>query len=406
MVASSPCDDGALEAIAVEPTATPVAGGACIRLDAAECLASPATTEQAQRMLEAAFVEPDPVSVRIDNLARTDSVQAFALFCELIAGAAADAGADPSTIDIAVDAHDIAPSRAWSLRREHLARGRLYFVGTRARTDSDVVLRELWALGTEARVATAFWPLVRSPTPLLDAEFADDVLPVRGLQVPAGTAWVSVIVDVGAALVDGTLSTTALDAALEAALLAADDLHAKYRWPNAATRHDAWLNRRVAVELVGIGDWIARRQRSLCSLSALSAVDALLGHAASQLKLVSRRMAAGNTLPAITARNPCRQLAAGAHQAEWRERWQFAIERAGLGHRNLLCVSPWSLFEATRADVRAFNLVPALRHVDVCTFHRRVPIDHWNAREFIDFHRRTWAVMRQNARPALIAEQL
>ena len=117
-------------------------------------------------------------------------------------------------------------------------------------------------------------------------------------------------------------------------------------------------------------------------------------------------MAAGNTLPAITARNPCRQLAAGAHQAEWRERWQFAIERAGLGHRNLLCVSPWSLFEATRADVRAFNLVPALRHVDVCTFHRRVPIDHWNAREFIDFHRRTWAVMRQNARPALIAEQL
>ena len=117
-------------------------------------------------------------------------------------------------------------------------------------------------------------------------------------------------------------------------------------------------------------------------------------------------MASGHTLPAIAARDPCRRLPKGSDTEAWQRRWQFAIERAGLGHRNLLVVSPWSLFERRRADTRAFNLLPALRHADACTFRRRVSIDHWTADEFTDFHRRAWAVMRQNARPSLIAEQL
>ncbi|MEO1201299.1 MAG: hypothetical protein AAFX10_01240, partial [Pseudomonadota bacterium] len=346
--------------------------GVSIQFDAAQAEAVGPWAERLRGELKATLAERHSLAVRVVNLDRTDAVQAFRMACEFVAQAAGEMNALPASITLAVDAHDIPPAEAWSQRRTLLGCGPLYFVGTDARLESDEVLRRLWSLRSERNVGAAFWPLVASPTPLLDNETGDDLLPEPALQAPADTAWIWARVDVSANL----------ERDLERILKAADALHARYRWPTAAARQDAWLNRRVAVELTGIGRWLTDNDLCPGKLSSLARVDALLGHASRALTRLSRRMSAGNTLPAIEARDPCPRLEDRAWRDAWRQRWRFAIERAGLGHRNLLVVSPWSLFDE-QAQVAAFNLLPALRHVDACTFRRRVSIDHWN----VDDHR-------------------
>ncbi len=385
------------------PEARPA--GVSMHLDAEQTAGFGPGADRIQCELRARLAEPDPLTIRILGLDGPEPPQAFGRVCECIARAIAASGAEPASITLAVDAHDILPAEAWSLRLDSLGRGPLYFIGTEARLESDDVLRRLWALRAERMIGAAFWPLVSSPTPLLDNEVAADLVPAPALQAPAGTAWVWVRVDVSSCIEDGAPRNARLDTALQHALAAADAAHARCRWPTAAARHDAWLNRRVAVELVGIGEWVSGCGLSPRKLSTLAAVDALLARASRTLTKLSRRMTAGNTLPAIEARDPCRRLADDPACDAWRERWRFAVERAGLAHRNLMAVSPWSLFDRT-ADVHAFNLIPALRHADACTFRRRVSVDHWSVDAYREFHRRAWAVMRQNARPSLVAEEL
>ena len=407
MSATGPCEnrapskeESARAGLNVQPA------GVSVRLEAVEPVSAGAHAGRTQTALAIVLAEGLPVTARVAGLACTEPVQAFEALCKRLARATREAGVDARALTIAVDAHDIDPVAAWSIRRELLGRGALYFVGTDARLESDAVLRRLWLLRSELCVGAAFWPLVNTPTPLLENERGDDLLPLPALQAPLGTAWVWGTINIASCAGRSATDTARLDSLLVQALTEADDAHSRCRWPTAAARHDAWLNRRVALELTGVGDWVAMSGIDPSSLDALSAVDRLLATAAARLKAQSLAMAAGNRLPAINAVDPCRRLPKGCNVLAWQRYWQSAVDRAGIGHRNLLVASPWSLFASGSADTGAFNLLPALRHVDACTFRRRLPIDDWCVDAFREFHRRAWAVMRRNARPSLVAQQL
>ena len=187
---------------------------------------------------------------------------------------------------------------------------------------------------------------------------------------------------------------------------AADAMHELVSWPTAAMRHDAWLNRRVAVEISGIGDWLFEQDIDPERHAALVRVDDMLRNAARTLYEHSHSLAQSRRLPAIDVLDPCRQLKPGDLKSAWQRHWRAAVEGSALAHRNLLVTSPWSLFAGRHADTRAFNLLPALRNVDACTFRRDVSIARWNVSDFKGFHARLSAVLQHSSQPSLVAERL
>ena len=87
--------------------------------------------------------------------------------------------------------------------------------------------------------------------------------------------------------------------------------------------------------------------------------------------------------------------------------WQQAVQASLVRHRNLLVISPWSLFPAGgAADFRYAELLPLLRHADACAFNKTVSIAHWNLKEFKCFHQRARAVLQQRSATTPIAKHV
>ena len=114
---------------------------------------------------------------------------------------------------------------------------------------------ELWKLSGVPRVHIAFADLVIPQCPLLSAERAMTVMPSLGLQVPKGSAWVTMHMDLARFLrTDGTLDESTLHQSLETCVDVGEELHDVTRWTTPDKRHDAWLNRRLGILVTGFGD--------------------------------------------------------------------------------------------------------------------------------------------------------
>ncbi len=333
---------------------------------------------------------------------------------DVLAAALGRANVPGRRLELALPAGFVCPAEAWTLRHAALGAGPLYLRTERAafvacgRSVPPGFWAGAWRVSAGGFVHCSHAPTVAPSTPLLAAEEAGAVLPGLGLAVPPGTAWVTGRVDV-AACADpaGNVDWPALTRALEMRVDEGDRVHDEARWPAPSMRHDGWRNRRLAILVTGLGEVALRRgavpvtREQFCELAALVArIRAVL--VARSRDLARRR----GVLPALAAGDPTRVLAATAHGA-WVERWNQALENAGVRHRNLLAMSPFSVLPVAAApDARCFDLLPLIEQADVCAARGPFSPHRWKYSEFMELHRRTWAALERAHANRLVAEQV
>jgi len=277
------------------------------------------------------------------------------------------------------------------------------------RQDGDGYWAELWNRRDADRVHTAFAELVVPQCPLLSTETATAILPSLGLQVPAESAWVTMRVEMTRFLrANGKLDRGTLQQSLETCVDVGEKLHDAMSWSSPDMRHDAWLNRRLGITITGFGDLLRLRRMDPGDHCSLRFLNQLLIHIRGILQSRSRAIARrSEQLPAITLSDPSHSLPSGGVRDDWRRRWQQAVQASLVRHRNLIVISPWSLFPAGNvADFRYAELLPLLRHADACAFNKTVSIAHWNLKEFKRFHQRARAVLQQRSATSLIAKHV
>jgi len=329
-----------------------------------------------------------------------------------------DAGAASRDVAVVVDAGHASPQTVCALRRELLGDGAVYVLANnsvmqagRSRQERgryEQFWSQLWRDRAQGVISAVLAPDVVPQCALLSAERAICVQPSTCVQVPAGTAWLPLRVNV-AQFADqkGKLRWNAVEQALCRSVEVGDALHDLVRWPSAQLRHDAWLNRRLALELTGFGDLVGRRSLDPQCFSTLRELCALLDRLQEILHERSRAIArSAGQLPAFEASDPSRKLPQGQVREGWRSRWLEAVDAAAVRHRNVVVLSPWSIFPQHRpADYRYADLLPVLGFANACTFPPPPCLARWNISKFKCFHKRAWAVLQQRGVAHQIAER-
>ena len=257
--------------------------------------------------------------------------------------------------------------------------------------------RSLWqAQGSGKGPWPVYEPRVRSCCPLHSDEPAPALLPGDGLCVPAGSAWLPLRLPLPAfADARGSIDWSALRRAVTQSLQAADSLLDLLDWPTAAERNDAWLNRRLAIVVDGLGTLVARRGQEAARLEVLRALDRDLARLVLMLHSESRRLARklGPT-PSLLQTDPVDAWPAGELRSGWSRQWQQALYRSGTRHRNLVALSPYALLDdAEIAAAGCQDLLPVMRHAESVCF--RGDTEYFRGfEEFRAFHCRSWAVLR------------
>jgi len=289
------------------------------------------------------------------------------------------------------------------------ADGRQHYVIVGDGDDGECFWQDLWQRRAVPGMQTAFSAVAVPQCALLSAEAATAIVAPEGLQAPPRSAWVGMRVHLPRFLrPDGELDQPELERALVTCVDTGDALHDVLCWPSADAQHDAWLNRRLAIVVSGLGDILELTRRAPESHASLRFLGQLLQWLRMTLRSHSQAIARRrDLLPAIALSDPSQSLPPGCVGDEWRRCWQRAAEASRVAHRNLLVMSPWSLFPThAAADFRYAELLPLLRHADACTFRRPISISHWNVSEFKHFHKRAMAVLRQRIAASLIAEHV
>lgn len=247
---------------------------------------------------------------------------------------------------------------------------------------------------------------VTTNCPLLGDERASTLTPGGGIQVPPGTAWLPLDLDV-ASFADGRgcLDWPRLERALATCVSAGDRLLDGLAWPDPQQRRDALLNRRLAVTLRGLGRLVVLRGTSPSELATLRRLDATIHRIATRLHAASRELAERRgPLPALLQADPSLRSPAGPRQRDWRLRWRQALRASAVRHRNLLVMSPSSVLPGNGEDAIEFaDLLPVLKHADAFAFEWEGLSRFRNLSDFSAFHCRAFAVMQQRNAAALVA---
>ena len=199
------------------------------------------------------------LSVSLRELGHGSNAQvAFSTLCSLLRKAVDDAAASPERVELVVDAESLVPRAAWRIRRKQLGDGPVHLLPSQSamqagrlvheRRQNEIFWSQLRQGCTRGNVRAAFAPAVYSQCSLLSAEIATGVLPATAIQVPPGTAWLPMRVDVSRFADDGgSLCEGTIEHVLCRCVEIGDELHDSVCWPTARMRHDAWLNRRLAI---------------------------------------------------------------------------------------------------------------------------------------------------------------
>jgi hypothetical protein len=388
-------------------------GGASLRLHAVETLASGAAVERLREQVYDVLTRRLPVAVTVEQLgAAGEASSVFGQVCAVLKAAVDEARDQPANVSIAIDATALAPQQLWLKRCEVLGAGPVYLllgskltppsVDAELRRQQDRFWLQCWHLRNNGYVRTALAPMISSPCALLPSEAAFGILPPSGLQVPPGTAWIPMQLNLTQfANAMGKIDTIALRDHLQRCIDFGEAKHDEVVWPTAAMRHDAWLNRRLAISVTGIGDLAVLRGLDPGCFLALKELGKVLQDIREIVNSYSRQLAL-QTEPAPSLDSFDRMRC-----ADWQARWRSALEFAAMRHRNLLAISPWSVFpSAQSADSRYADLLPLLEYADACSFPPPPCLQHWNINEFKHFHHRAWAVLECRDARKLFAEQI
>lgn len=193
-------------------------------------------------------------------------------------------------------------------------------------------------------------PDVLPRCPLLATERGRCPWSSRALMVPPETAWVPLTIRVPD---DGP--SERFGRKLDALLDQAEQIHDEAEWPTPRMQEDAWLNRRVAIELRGLGRFAVSR--------TASEVHRLVGWTSARLHARSAAWAARRRpLPSIRDADPTRRMRPSSSRDQWQRRWQAALVTTAVRHRNILALSPWSIL-CDGSDAR-YELLSLLSHAD------------------------------------------
>ena len=273
--------------------------------------------------------------------------------------------------------------------------------------DSEQYWSQFWHFRGVAGVHTTFATTIVPQCPLLSAERATSIVSPNGMLVPAETAWAPVHVNLAPFLCnDGLLDERRLEEVLRNCVDTGEKIHDTRAWPTPDMQHDSWLNRRLAIQVTGLGDVIRGLGLTPDNHGSLRFLNQVMLRIKETLRLRSREIALRvDPLPAISLSDPSLHLPRGNIRDDWQRRWRESVAATQVRHRNLLVLSPWSLFPSGEAaDYRYSELLPILRHADACAFRRTVSIEHWNLIEFKRFHQRAMAVLQQRGTTSRFAK--
>lgn len=255
----------------------------------------------------------------------------------------------------------------------------------------------------------AYGAAVTSQCPLLADEVAGAILPGSGLQAPPDSRWLPIRVELTRyADTHGQVRTEALALALDACVDCGEELIDLLDHASPASCRDQYLNRRIAVEVSGFGELIRMQGRRPCGLDALSSSMDLANEIRTRLWDRSRHLARHNELlPAIARSHPVSGEPRDDNERGWSARWQAAVERHAVRHRNLLVMSPYAVLPRDTRDCAAFaDLLPVIGVADAHVFANPPCLRSWNALNFKNFHLRARAIIQRNSEASVIATRV
>lgn len=226
-------------------------------------------------------------------------------------------------------------------------------------------------------------------------ERSDAVLPVSQFEVRADTAWLALCLQLDQlGLCNARDGWRELRRLLRAALRLADNLVDQLHWASCELAQDALVNRRVAMHVTGIGDLVDRWRLDPTAVSAL--------RLAVRSVALLRRLMLRESNALARERGPfpgleLRELSSSLSRNFGEERARRLLRQAGLRHRHLLVLSPFSVFpeRASRHPLPAYlHLLPVIRTADTIAMHgegmaRALPLPAY--RRLV---RTSWAIAR------------
>ena len=329
--------------------------GVTLAVDAADVARSRVAADRFRQEVFAVLVRGLPLSVSITQ-SGTRKHAGFVAVCDQLYRARCAAGVSAGEICVAVDPLVTPPALAAEIRRRTIGAGPVHVLaGPLMERQADAVSSDeiwswLWQTSGQADTSVALAPAVISPCTLLSAEPAQSLQPVTALQVPAGTAWLPIRLELTRFTdAQGAIALQALEQTLRRCIRLGDALHDAVAWPTARLRHDAWQNRRLAIELCGLGDLAAGCGLDPQHFADLQELTGLLRWVSATLHSESRAIAhEADFLPAFRECDPSMKFPCGQLRRGWRKRWLEAVEAQGLRHRNLITLSPWCVFPRAR----------------------------------------------------------
>ncbi len=392
--------------------------GAALRLSFRELLASPELAAHLFGRLRRLLVHRIPVTVTVTDLGG-DRIAAvsFERFCDRLDNVLGSPCIDRRQLGIAVYAAELGLPAFLLISRVLLGHGPRYqlldplHLDAGRRDNSQPPVDATWSAlflqrARASRVVPAYGGGVRTRCPLLGDEQTGALLPGHAVLVPPDTAWLPVDVCVtDFADASGSLKTDELRAALTQGLEIADVLFDTLQWPDGPEQQDAFVNRRIGMELHGIGELVARRGQDPGSLDCLRDFDRLLADVHGWLWEKSHSIAGTRgLLPALEQKDPSRTWSDHRHRGDWLVRWHQALSSAAVRHRNLLVLSPYSVLPRNSARAQEYiDLLPLLAHADACSFGAAPAFMDWTITEYKRFHRRAFAVMKRRNAAAFVA---
>jgi len=394
------------------------AGGADLPVWPREIGQSDTATEHFLRRVAGPVHDNVPLTLSLKELGPDDSgIEVFENFCSSIRSFLGADKALLSNIGLSLHSHQI-PLQAYLLiSRTLLGHGPRYVIldnlqmkhhkNSRVQEETEKNWSFLWRQRhLENPLVAAYGAGVRTGCPLLGDEAAQAVLPLHGIQVPTGSAWLPIGVHLPRfADEKGQIGWPLLQSALESCIDLGDQLLDVLSWTTACQRSDALLNRRLAIVVTGVGDLVQMHGNDPGCLECLQWVDEIIKRVRKTLWDRSH-VIAGQTglLPALARSDPSGGLCDHSHRQNWQRRWHLALASSAVRHRNLLVMSPYSVLPEGSEDTAGFtDLLPILAHADAFAFAGQPPLDSWNIGQFKRFHTRAWAVMQQRNGRSLIA---
>ncbi len=258
----------------------------------------------------------------------------------------------------------------------------------------------LWRRLTEIAQRDAGTKLILETTtqPACDlcaVERVGAVMPISCFEVVADSAWLGLNLDVhrlapGA----GGQAISHLRRVLRASLRLADNLVDQLDWSFQCLREDARLNRRLAINLVGIGSLVDLLHLNPAAFSSLHAVSRWV-HLLKQLMLRESSVLARTRgpFPGLQVQDLVDSLALSYGT----ETARSIVKRHSLRHRHLLVLSPAALLPVTcpRYPLSDYlHLLPAMRSADTIAMYGAETAQRLALSDFQRMVQMTWAIAR------------